>query len=319
MGRGFLIYLSKAAWAQRVFSRWGVARRAARRFVAGETIDDAMRAVREMNAAGIDVSLDHLGENTLTGEDASRASAEIVTLLDRIAQEHVRAYVSIKLSQIGLLIDPDLFLDNLRKILEPARRYGIFFRFDMEDSSLTERTLAAYRWARQENFEQVGVVIQAYLYRSAQDIENLAASGARVRLCKGAYLEPPDAAFPRKADVDQNYDRLAERLCEISLACGLPRASENGWAPPLPAFATHDLERIAKVRSTAARLNLPADRFEFQMLYGIRRDVQQTLIQEGYRVRVYIPYGTHWYPYFMRRLAERPANVWFFLSNLVKG
>jgi proline dehydrogenase len=315
----FLIYLSKAKWAQEMITRWGIARRAARRFVAGETTQEAIAAARMLNHVGIDVTLDHLGENTTNQGDAVRSAEEVMSMLDQIQAEKLRANVSIKLSQIGLLVDHQVFTSNLKKILEHAADCGIFIRLDMEDSSLTERTLQAYEWARDSGFSNLGVVIQAYLYRSEQDLDRLAARCTRVRLCKGAYREPASVAFPQKKDVDENFDRLMEQLLETSQACDFPRASEDGRTPPIVALATHDLQRIAFAKDLMNRKSIPRDAVEFQMLYGIRRDLQEALVKEGYRMRVYVPYGNRWYPYFMRRLAERPANIWFFLSNFVKG
>jgi len=230
----------------------------------------------------------------------------------------VQANVSIKLSQIGMSLDAALCQQNLFNILDRARSAGVFIRVDMEDSTLTEGTLQMVRQAKQNGFGNVGIVIQAYLRRSEGDVRSLLKEGIRVRLCKGAYQEGPEVAFPRKLDVDDNYDRLAQMLLEGALAAGSPQASDDGHTPPIPAIATHDPKRIETVRKLVGSLGLPKHAVEFQMLYGIRRDLQEQLAAAGYGVRVYVPYGTHWYPYFMRRLGERPANIWFFASNFFR-
>ncbi len=320
MLRSVLIYLSQAAWARRIVTRWSIAWRVASRFVAGETPRDAIRVIRELNARGINATLDHLGENVTRETEARQAAEEVISMLDLIEAEGVRSGISIKLSQMGLLLDEALCEQNLRRILEHARSRRNFIRIDMEDSPLTEATLRLFYKMLAEGYgAHVGIVIQAYLYRSETDIADLMEKQARVRLCKGAYKEPPEIAFPKKADVDANYDQLARAILDGSLAAGAPRASEDGYFPPIPAIASHDEARIAFAKKYAAEIGLPQGALEFQMLYGIRRDLQEQLAAEGYPVRVYVPYGTEWYPYFMRRLAERPANLWFFVINLLRG
>ena len=315
MLRSFFVSLSKASWAQSTITRWGFARRAAFRFVAGETSAEAVQVVRQLNGRGICASLDHLGENTLNSEDARNAVDAILSIIKEIDRAGVQANISIKLSQIGLNLDAALCRENLVHILETARSCGIFVRVDMEDSTLTDRTLEVVRSVHQQGYDNVGIVIQAYLRRSENDIRSLLQAGIRVRLCKGAYQESPDMAFPKKADVDANYDRLAQLLLEgTQAACAVP-ASSDGRFPPIPAIATHDPRRIHFTSQLMDRLGLSKHAVEFQMLYGIRRDLQEQLAASGYAVRVYVPYGTHWYPYFMRRLGERPANIWFFVSN----
>ena len=320
MLRPLFIGLSKASWAQRTIVSWGFARRAARRFVAGEQAEDAIEAVRQLNLHKVNASLDHLGENTSSENDALAASAEIIALLETIRRSGVRSNVSIKLSQIGLALDGGLCRAQLGAILERARNLSSFVRIDMEDSSLTERTLGHYFWAIEQGYgDHTGIVLQSYLYRSAKDLESVLERGGRVRLCKGAYQEPEQAAFPRKADVDLNYDQLALRLLRTALTDSAAVLSADGRTPPIPAFATHDQARIDYIRKAVRELGLPKTAVEFQMLYGIRRDLQSALSSEGFPVRVYVPYGTHWYPYFMRRLAERPANIWFFISNYFRN
>ncbi len=315
MFRSFFVSLSRASWAQQTITHWGFAWRAASRFVAGETIAEAIKAARQLNSSGIRVSLDHLGENTLNLDDAGRAAGEVIAILEEIDRAGIQANVSIKLSQIGLSLDEKVCQQNLEKVLAKAASLGIFVRVDMEDSTMTGRTIQAVRQAFLNGHTNVGVVIQAYLRRSENDIRELLQLPLKIRLCKGAYLEPPSVAFPKKADVDANYDRLCRMLLEGAQSAGSPRVSDDGRTPPLPAIATHDSRRIAFARGTIEQLGLARDAVEFQMLYGIHRELQAQLVASGFPVRVYVPYGTQWYPYLMRRMGERPANAWFFLSK----
>lgn len=307
--RAMLLKLSQNHTMQSAFSRYRWAQRAARRFIAGERLDEAIAVVRDLNARNILATLDHLGENTTTEREAIAAADEYLTILDTIAQTGVRSEISLKLTQMGLDISYELCLQNMRRIVERARMYHNFVCIDMESSAYTDRTLDLYEALRREGFDNVGPVIQAYLRRSARDVERLIEWGVKVRICKGAYQEPPSIAFPSKRDVDRNYIKLLEMFFSA-------RAQEKGV---YPAIATHDEKIIRWAIAYVREHNIPRDRFEFQMLYGIRRDLQLKLAQEGYRVRVYVSYGTHWYPYFMRRLAERPANVLFLVKNLIKG
>jgi len=319
MLRSFMIYLSKAGWARQAITRWKIGRQAASRFVAGETLEDALRVVETLNAKGMLASLDHLGEHTYTPDEARAATRDILEMIESIDKARVRSNVSIKLTQIGLALDDSLCAENLARILGRARECGAFVRIDMEDSPWVDKTLGLYRKMRFERgLENVGVVIQSYLYRSQEDVTRLAGEGARVRLCKGAYKEPADVAFPKKRDVDANYDRLMDILIDSSRTAGFPAGSQDGKIPPIPAVASHDPERIAHAKAYAQNAGVPKNALEFQMLYGIRRDLQEHLAAEGYPMRVYVPFGTQWYPYFMRRLAERPANIWFFISNLIR-
>ncbi len=315
MLRTFFIYLSKVGWMQRLITGWKLAWRAASRFVAGNSVDEAIKVVRELNGKGFNVTLDILGESTTTTAEAMNATGQILELLDQIDRATIRANVSVKLTQIGLALDEDLCESNLEKILIRAKGYGNFIRLDMEDSAYTEKTLSLYRGMRAKGYENTGVVIQSYLYRSEGDVRTLLEQDSRIRLVKGAYKEPPHLAFPRKPDVDANYDRLARMMIENaghSMSGGI---SADGRFPPLPAIATHDPARIEFAKKELAILGLPKSAVEFQMLYGIRRDLQEECLHEGYPVRIYVPYGTHGYAYYMRRLAERPANIWFFVSN----
>ena len=318
MLRSFFIYLSQAAWAQRIVSSRKFAWRAASRFVPGNTVQEAVRAAAELNAKGILASLNHLGEFTSTREEATRATREILDLLDAVDQSGTRANISIKLTQIGLGLDEALCEQNLEQILTRAGKSGNFVHIDMEDSPAVDKTLRQYHLARKKGHANLGLVMQAYLYRAEKDVQELTSERAQIRLVKGAYKEPPAVAFPKKADVNANYDRLAEILIEKAKAGGAPQLSADGRNPPLPAIGSHDERRLVHAKEYAEKLGLPKGALEFQMIYGIRRDLQEKYSQAGYPVRVYIPYGTHWYPYYMRRLAERPANAWFFLSNLFR-
>jgi proline dehydrogenase len=319
MLRTFLIDLSQAAWAQDMVTKWPIARRAASRFVAGQTVDDALRVVTMLNGKGINATLDQLGEHTTKSVEANRAADGILAVLDQVQKAGVRANVSIKLTQIGLGLDEHICRANLMRILERARDAHNFVRIDIEDSPYTDRTIALYTEMLERGFtgESLGTAVQSYLFRAEADARALVARGARLRVVKGAYQEPPDVAFVHKPDVDASYDTLVSILIDASLAHN-SALSADGRVPPIPAVATHDETRIAFARSYAEKVGLPKSGLEFQMLYGIRRDLQEELVRAGYPVRVYVPFGTHWYPYFMRRLAERPENIWFFLSNSLK-
>ena len=319
MFRSFFIVLSKSTHARSLVTNWPVAWKMAGRFVAGESIQDAIRVITLLNSRGIFATLDHLGEHTDSKEAAEKATNEIIDALDYVDSTNVRANISVKLTQLGLVIDKGLCSDNLRKILIHAQKCNNFIRIDMEDSSVTQATLELLMEMRSEGFMNLGIVIQSYLYRSKMDLQLLINSGIQVRLCKGAYKEPSDIAFPKKVDVDRAYDELCELLIETSSKSGSYDLSKYGKFPPLTALATHDEKRINFACTTADVLHLEKNQLEFQMLYGIRREMQTKLADLGYPVRIYVPYGTEWYPYFMRRLAERPANVWFFITNLLRN
>ena len=318
MLRSFFIYLSKASWAQNLVTGWGFAWKTASRFIAGTKIEDAIVVIRELNSKGINVTLDHLGENTSKPEEASEATDVILNTLEEINKTKLCANVSIKLTQIGLGLDENLCGQNLERILVKAKEYGNFIRVDMEDTPYTDKTLSLYNQMRKKGYKNTGIVLQSYLYRTEADARKLLEDKAPIRLVKGAYQEPEDKAFPKKADVDANYDLLTKLIIDAALDGNSPVISNDGCLPPLPAIATHDENRIAFAKQYIQKTNLPKAFVEFQMLYGIRRDLQEQLKKEGYPVRVYVPFGTHWYPYFMRRLAERPANVWFFISNFFR-
>ena len=302
MLRSVLLKLSESNRIAHWVTSNGVSRRMARRFVAGETLDDVIAAARASNRAGMRVSLDFLGENVASQVDAGRARDLYLAKFDRIAQEKLDANISLKLTQLGMDMGEEFCQSMLEPIVERAASYGNFVRVDMEGSAYTQRTIDLVRRVRGRN-AAVGTVIQAYLFRSEQDIRDLLAIGCRIRLCKGAYKEPPEIAFAQKSDVDANYVRLMQLL--------LPSGIYHG-------IATHDPRMIEATTDYATKNKIGKDQFEFQMLYGIRTDLQQKLVRDGYRMRLYIPYGSDWFPYFMRRLAERPANLTFLLRNLFR-
>jgi proline dehydrogenase len=304
MLRQLLLYLSTQAWAYRAIIGNPLGRAMAWRFVAGEDLDTALAAVHALDARGVRATLDQLGENVTNDREAVAAADAAVDALRRIAACGARSHLSIKLTQMGLDLGDDFCRAQVRRVLDCARELGNFVRIDMEGSAYTERTLDLFHDLRREyDADTVGTVIQSYLYRSQADIERLVAAGSRVRLVKGAYNEPPTVAFPRKADVDRAYRVQMELL----LARGR-----------YPAIATQDERLITHARRFVAAEGLDRRGFEFQMLYGVRRDLQERLAREGYNVRCYVPYGTQWYPYFMRRLAERPANLVFLLGNALR-
>ena len=304
MMRSLLFWLSTRQSIFNFMRRNRLAKKFASRFVAGESIDDAVAAARELHARGITSSLDMLGESVSLPAEAGQARDSYLTMLRAMRTAGVEVNVSVKLTQMGLDIDQDLCERNVRSILALAAELDGFVRLDMEGSAYTQRTLDFFEQRIFPGFAaNCGVVIQAALRRSTADIDRLVGLGARVRLCKGAYLEKPDIAFPDKQDVDAHYVRLMEQL----LLHG-----------NYPGIATHDEAIIRHATGFVARNNIPRDRFEFQMLYGVRRDLQERLSREGYRMRVYIPFGTQWYPYLMRRLAERPANIVFILGNVAR-
>ncbi|HET6846014.1 MAG TPA: proline dehydrogenase family protein [Anaerolineales bacterium] len=319
MLRSFFIYLSKASWAQRLVTGWGVAWRAASRFIAGTTVEEALKVIRDLNGRGINVTLDHLGEHTSSAAEAADATLAITRTLDAIEKAGLCANVSIKLSQIGLALDERVCRQNLERILARAKELGNFVRVDMEDTPYTDQTIGLCQQMRKKGYKNVGIALQSYLYRSEADARNLLEDRTPIRLVKGAYQEPASKAFPRKADVDANFDLLTKLMMDAAATAPKSRArARDGCLPPIPAIGTHDQKRIEFAKQYAARIKLPKGAYEFQMLYGIRRDLQENLRAEGYGVRVYVPFGTHWYPYFMRRLAERPANIWFFVSNFFR-
>jgi proline dehydrogenase len=299
--RRTILYLSRHKALRKWVETSPSARRLSSRFVAGSKLDDALAACQRIRADGIAATLDYLGENVKSLDEAARCRDMYLRALEAMKQAGVEPNVSIKLTQFGLDLSESQCEENVRELVKRASAIGGFVRLDMESSEYTDRTLGMVSKIRSE-YSACGTVIQAYLHRSAKDIECLERQQIRVRLCKGAYLETPERAYEKKAEVDGNYLELARSLLKTGV---------------YPAIATHDERIIDKIETFVTRQKIPRDGFEFQMLYGIRRDLQRRLIQEGYRLRLYVPFGEAWYPYFMRRLAERPANLFFFAKSLL--
>jgi proline dehydrogenase len=301
--RSFLLHLSESKRLAPLIMHNGLSRRVARRFVAGETLDDAVEVARKVNGAMQLASLDLLGENVSDEAGARQAAGNYLAIFERIEREGLDSNVSLKLTQLGIDLNESLCQELLETIIARAAAQGNFVRIDMEGSPYTERTVEITKRVRAK-YAAVGTVMQAYLYRTEKDVLDLISAGCRLRLCKGAYKEPPDIAFPKKSEVDANYVKLMKLI--------LPSGIYHG-------IATHDPAMIDATKAFAREKNIGREQFEFQMLYGIRTDLQKQLVRDGFRLRIYIPYGTDWFPYFMRRLAERPANLTFFLRNLLSG
>jgi len=306
--RAAFISLSESRMLRRTAEQSALGLRVSSRFVAGTQVEDALRVAKRLNSAGMSVSIDNLGENVTTAEEAERSAGIYRQLLAEISLRTLNANISVKLTHMGLDVDSQLAFKNVSTLVAQAAssRPRNFVRVDMEGSAYTGRTLElVHRLHQNPEFKGcVGAVIQSYLHRSEADVRKLLAAGIRIRLCKGAYKEPPEIAYQSKREVDANYIKLMKILLKSGTYHGL---------------ATHDESLIREAQAFSIRENIPRDAFEFQMLYGIRRDLQERLVREGWRMRVYVPFGTAWYPYLMRRLAERPANVWFVVKNLLRG
>ena len=297
--------LSRSTTLKRLASRYGMAtpESFARRFIAGETVEEAIEAARALQARGLLLTLDYLGESVRTADEAAAATREYVRLIDILVASGIERNISIKLTQLGVGVDRATCVDNLRRILDPAQRHGFFVRIDMENSPYTEVTLEVFETLWQQEYRNIGVALQSGLYRTEQDVRRMNQLGARVRLVKGAYKEPASVAHQKKDDVDAEFRRLMRLLLD-----------EGTY----PAIATHDEALIADTRAYAAERGIVSSRFEFQMLYGIRRDLQAELVASGNLMRIYVPFGRQWFPYFMRRLGERPANVGFVIRALLR-
>jgi proline dehydrogenase len=304
--RALFIYLSESRFLRAMAERSALGRRVSSRFVAGTQIEDALRATQAVNQLGQSVSIDNLGENVTNADEARASAARYHQLLDEIANRGLNANISLKLTHMGLDVSENLAQELVSGLVAKAASYKSFVRVDMEGSPYTQRTLDFVHQLHHaaQNRGVVGTVIQSYLYRSESDVQKLLADGIRIRLCKGAYKEPAEIAFQKKSDVDANYVRLMKILMKSGIYHGL---------------ATHDERIINQAKAFAKSEQIAPDAFEFQMLYGIRRDLQQQLVREGWRMRVYIPFGTEWHSYFMRRLAERPANVFFIAKNFFRA
>jgi proline dehydrogenase len=305
ISRQALLYLSRREGFKDLATQFPPFRRLTTRFVAGEEIESAIQSIRALNSFGATASIDHLNESVKSLSEADEEQKEYQRILTRIEDTGIQSNVSVKLSQFGLELDGDAAYRNVLKVVKHAKRLGNFVRIDMEGSAHTDVTLDIFRRVRDQfDLNSVGIVVQSYLYRTEKDVEDLLKIPARIRLCKGAYSEPASVAFQDKDEVDRNFVKLMKRLISSGVYHGI---------------ATHDPRMIDATVEFMQTEGLRKSDFEFQMLYGVRRDLQRQLCSDGYNVRVYVPFGKHWYPYFMRRLAERPANVWFVLRNLFKG
>lgn len=303
--RSALIWLSRQEGLKDFATSFKFFKKLTTRFVAGDTIDEVIPIIHEINAENATASFDHLNESVESATEAEREVEEYLNILAQIDEKRVRSNVSIKLTQFGLGIDQELAYRNARRVVEEAHRRGNFVRVDMEDSKVTQVTIDIFKRLRAEfGINDVGIVLQSYLYRTYADAQELVKLPARIRICKGAYFEPPEVAYVDKKDVDANYVKVMQVLLSSGIYHGI---------------ATHDPKMIDATIDFATREGIGKEKYEFQMLFGVRRDLQRQLARDGFNMRVYVPYGKHWYPYFMRRLAERPANIWFVLKNLAKG
>jgi proline dehydrogenase len=303
--RNTLLFLSRQERLKDFATTFKPFKKITARFVAGEDIAEAVLAIKQLNAIGCTASFDHLNEGVSRMEETRQEVVEYKSILAKIDASGIQSNVSIKLTQFGLDIDPELTYRNARAVVEEAAKRGNFVRVDMEGSNVTQVTIDIFKRLRSEfGVDHVGIVLQSYLRRTYEDVKELLKIPARIRICKGAYNEGPDDAFPDKKDVDDNYVRVMKLLLSSGTYHGI---------------ATHDPRMIEATIDHAQKEGIGKDAFEFQMLYGVRRDLQEQLARDGYNMRVYVPYGKHWYPYFMRRLAERPANIWFILKNMIKG
>ena len=304
MLRSLFISLSKSTTLRSFVMKNALAQKAARRFVSGVTLDEALPAIRDLNAKGAQVTMDFLGESVATKPEAIASADEAIRILEFIASKGIQGNVSVKLTQLGLELGQDFCRDNVARVVDKAKALGNFVRIDMEDTAATDRTLEIfYAMLERVGPAHVGIVLQSYLYRTEKDAAEVMNRGGRIRLCKGAYKEPASAAYPKKRDVNANYIRVMKQMLDSGIYHGI---------------ATHDENMIRETKAYAEQNKIDRKRFEFQMLYGIRRDLQEQLPKEGYNMRVYVPYGDQWYPYNMRRLAERPANLLFVLKNLFR-
>jgi proline dehydrogenase len=305
LSRSVLLFLSRQNKLKDIATKFAPFRKMTSRFVAGEDIEQAITAIKALNAMGCTASFDHLNESVSSIAETEAEVEEYLNILKRIDETGIKSNVSIKLTQFGLDIDPELTYKNARAVVEDAARRGNFVRVDMEQSSVTQITIDIFKRLREEfGLNSVGIVLQSYLRRTQDDVDEMLKIPARIRICKGAYNEPPEVAFPDKKDTDDNYVKVMQKLVSSDVYHGI---------------ATHDPNMINATIRFVRDNKLDKSKFEFQMLYGVRRDLQEKLAKDGYNMRVYVPYGKHWYPYFMRRLAERPANVWFVMKNMFKG
>lgn len=318
MLRSLILFLSEAKWAQSLVKDWGLARRAVRRFVAGESLSEALQVSRTLSARGLTTSLAHLGEHVDSENEAAHSRDEILRLIQAIGSSNLPSNISIKLTQLGLRLDYELCMNNMLQVAREGAAQKVNIRIDMEDSTCINQTLSLHRDLALQGLTNVGLVFQSSLLRSEHDVRSAVATGTTVRIVKGAYLEPESISYQSRGDVNENFDRLSMIALEAAHNQGWISGSADGRTPPLIAIASHDLNRIKFGEEYARKIRLPRSALEFQFLYGIRSALQISLHQRRYPVRVYVPYGSQWYPYLMRRLAERPANLWLILSNLYR-
>jgi len=314
--KSLLLYLSRSKIIQNLFLKSRIAYKFALRFIAGETIDDAINAVKTLNSVGYYATIDFLGEQTNSEIDAQNSTMEIIRLLERIYSSKIDANVSLKLSQLGLLLGEDFCKQNLLMILNKARETENFIRIDMEDSSVTEQTINILFWSKMI-YDRIGIVIQSYLFRSQSDISKLIEKRIPIRMVKGAYKESDKIAYKNKRDVDINFLSLSQKIIS-ELKTNSMVVTAEGKIPPLLAIGTHDEKIIQILVNEILNSDFPNKSIEIQMLYGIRPDLQFRYLEKGFPIRIYLPYGKQWFPYFMRRLAERPANLWFFVKNIFR-
>ncbi len=305
LSRSALLWMSQNNFLRTTFPRFGFVRNAVRRFMPGEQLEDALTAAAALQSEGLPTILTHLGENISELREAENVTNHYLDVANQVSQRHLDSYISVKLTQIGFDIDTEACYKFFTQLATRARELGNLVWIDIESSAYTEGTIEFYRRAKKQ-FENTGVCLQSYLYRTERDLMELLAEGSRIRLVKGAYKEPPSIAMPKKQDVDENFFVCARKILAHTQSSGIVHG-----------IGTHDMKLIRRIIEEANRMGLPREKYEFQMLYGIRSADQRQLRSEGYRVRVLISYGTYWYPWYLRRLAERPANVWFVVKNLL--
>jgi proline dehydrogenase len=318
MLRSLILYLSEAKWAQGLVKDWGLARRVARRFVAGETLSEALEVAQALGEKGLTTTLAHLGEHVASEAEATTSREDLLRLIRAIGKSSLPSNISLKLTQLGLELDYELCMENMLQVAREGAAQDVYIRIDMEDSNCIDQTLSIHHNLASQGFPNVGLVFQSALFRSEHDLRLAVEAGITVRIVKGAYLEPESIAYQSKDDVDENFDLLSKITLKGSRDHGASPISRDGRTPPLAAIATHDSERIEFAEEYAREIGVSRSAVEFQFLYGIRSELQSSLRQRRYPVRVYVPYGSQWYPYLMRRLAERPANLWLVFSNLFR-
>lgn len=319
MLRFLILFLSEAKWAQGLVKDWGLARRMARRFVAGETLSEALEVAQALSEKGLTTTLAHLGEHVTTEAEATASREDLLRLIRAIGGSNLPSNISLKLTQLGLELDYELCMENMLQVAREGAAQYVYIRIDMEDSNTIDRTLSIHRNLATQGISNVGLVFQSTLFRSAHDLRLAVEAGTTVRIVKGAYLEPEAIAHTSKIEVDENFDLLSKITLTAARDQGAIPISRDGRTPPLSAIASHDSNRIEFAEEYARENGVSRSALEFQFLYGIRTELQASLRQRRYPVRVYVPYGSHWYPYLMRRLAERPANLWLVFSNLFRG